>query len=72
MTQAAQLAQYGANNVGLSFKNRIINGDMGIDQRNNGASVAVTGVGITLNSSGLTGNALLGLFSGCLLFSAEL
>jgi hypothetical protein len=41
MTQAAQLAQYGANNVGLSFKNRIINGDMTIDQRNNGASVAI-------------------------------
>jgi hypothetical protein len=40
MTQAAQLAQYGANNVGLSFKNRIINGDMGIDQRNNGAAVS--------------------------------
>jgi hypothetical protein len=39
MTQAAQLAQYGANNVGLSFKNRIINGDMTIDQRNAGASV---------------------------------
>jgi hypothetical protein len=39
MTQAVQLAQYGANNVGLSFKNRIINGDMGIDQRNAGASV---------------------------------
>ena len=33
MTQAAQLAQYGANNVGLSFKNRIINGDMVINQR---------------------------------------
>ena len=44
MTQAAQLAQYGANNVGLSFKNRIINGDMGIDQRNNGAS------GVTIDS----------------------
>jgi hypothetical protein len=39
MTQAAQLAQYGANNVGLSFKNRLINGDMSIDQRNNGAAV---------------------------------
>jgi hypothetical protein len=39
MTQAAQLAQYGANNVGLSFKNRIINGDMTIDQRNSGAAV---------------------------------
>ena len=45
MTQAAQLAQYGSNNVGLSFKNRIINGDMTIDQRNNGAAV-------TVNSSG--------------------
>jgi hypothetical protein len=37
MTQAAQLAQYGANNVGLSFKNRIINGDMGIAQRGTGS-----------------------------------
>jgi hypothetical protein len=43
MTQAAQLAQYGANNVGLSFKNRIINGDMTIDQRNEGAAVTATG-----------------------------
>ena len=42
MTQAAQLAQYGANNVGLSFKNRIINGDMTIDQRNAGASITPT------------------------------
>jgi hypothetical protein len=33
MTQAAQLAQYGSNNVGLSFKNRIINGAMQIWQR---------------------------------------
>jgi hypothetical protein len=41
MTQAAQLAQYGANNVGLSFKNRLINGDMTIDQRNNGAAITV-------------------------------
>jgi hypothetical protein len=47
MTQAAQLAQYGANNVGLSFKNRIINGDMTIDQRNNGASVG-TGSGTSV------------------------
>jgi hypothetical protein len=39
MTQAAQLAQYGSNNVGLSFKNRIINGDMGISQRNGTSSV---------------------------------
>ena len=43
MTQAAQLAQYGANNVGLSFKNRIINGDMTIDQRNNGSSITNPG-----------------------------
>ena len=39
MTQAAQLAQYGANNVGLSFKNRIINGDMTISQRNGTTAV---------------------------------
>jgi hypothetical protein len=37
MTQAVQLAQYGANNVGLSFKNRIINGDMVIAQRTTSA-----------------------------------
>ena len=42
MTQAAQLAQYGANNVGLSFKNRIINGDMLISQRNGTSSVTPT------------------------------
>jgi hypothetical protein len=42
MTQAAQLAQYGANNVGLSFKNRIINGGFDIWQR----GTTVTGVGI--------------------------
>jgi hypothetical protein len=42
MTQAAQLAQYGSNNVGLSFKNRIINGAMTIDQRNAGASITPT------------------------------
>lgn len=41
MTQAAQLAQYGANNVGLSFKNRLINGNMVVDQRNSGASVTI-------------------------------
>jgi hypothetical protein len=46
MTQAAQLAQYGANNVGLSFKNRIINGDMTIDQRNNGAAVTFPSGGL--------------------------
>lgn len=42
MSQAAQLAQYGANNVGLAFKNRLINGNMVIDQRNAGASVTPT------------------------------
>ena len=43
MTNAAQLAQYGANNVGLSFKNRLINGDMSISQRNGTSSVSITG-----------------------------
>jgi hypothetical protein len=38
MTQAVQLAQYGSNNVGLSFKNRIINGNMVISQRNGGTT----------------------------------
>ena len=39
MTNAVQLAQYGS--VQNSFKNRIINGAMVIDQRNAGASVTV-------------------------------
>jgi hypothetical protein len=43
MTQAVQTAQYGSSSVGLSFKNRIINGAMVIDQRNAGASVTVNG-----------------------------
>jgi hypothetical protein len=43
MTQAVQTAQYGSNNVGLAFKNRIINGAMVIDQRNAGASVSLSG-----------------------------
>jgi hypothetical protein len=33
----------------VNFRNRIINGDMRIDQRNNGASVAVTGSTYTLD-----------------------
>lgn len=37
MTFAVNIAQGGANNV--SFRNRIINGGMVLDQRNNGASV---------------------------------
>ena len=40
MTNAVQLAQYGS--VQNSFKNRIINGAMVIDQRNAGASVTPT------------------------------
>ena len=40
MTNAVQLAQYGS--VQNSFKNRIINGGMVIDQRNAGASISVT------------------------------
>lgn len=40
MTQAAQLAQYGASSVGLAFKNRIINGNMAIAQRGT-SSIAV-------------------------------
>ena len=46
MTQAAALAAYGSNSP--SNRNRIINGDMRIDQRNAGASVAANG-GYTLD-----------------------
>jgi hypothetical protein len=48
MTQAAQLAQYGANNVGLALKNRLFNGLMQIDQRNAGASQTITAGATTL------------------------
>jgi hypothetical protein len=41
MTLAVNLAQGASNNV--TFRNRIINGGMVIDQRNAGASVAMTG-----------------------------
>jgi len=41
MTNAVNVAQSGSNNV--SFRNRIINGAMVIDQRNAGASVTVNG-----------------------------
>ena len=40
MTNAVNIAQSGTNNV--SWRNRIINGDMRIDQRNAGASVTPT------------------------------
>ena len=42
MTLAVNIAQSGANNV--SFRNRIINGAMVIDQRNAGASMTATAV----------------------------
>ena len=40
MTKARDLSQ--VPNASLGFKNRIINGDMRIDQRNNGASVSIS------------------------------
>jgi len=39
---SADRATYLASNEGFGFRNRIINGDMRIDQRNNGASVTPT------------------------------
>ena len=47
MTQAAALAAYGSNSP--SNRNRIINGGMVFDQRNNGASVTPTSSGYTLD-----------------------
>jgi hypothetical protein len=49
---ARELAELGSayNSGGINqFRNRIINGDMRIDQRNAGASVAVNGFGYTLD-----------------------
>jgi hypothetical protein len=51
MTQAAQLAQYGTNTVGLAFKNRIINGAMSISQR----TAINTNVAVTTTTSGTFG-----------------
>jgi hypothetical protein len=42
MTKAVELAQIASTGVSEAFKNRIINGAMVIDQRNNGSSVTVT------------------------------
>ncbi len=47
MTNAVNIAQSGSNNV--TFRNRIINGAMMIDQRNAGASVTPTGGQYTLD-----------------------
>jgi hypothetical protein len=47
MTTAANLAQYANNSP--SWRNRIINGAMQIDQRNAGASVTPTSAGYTLD-----------------------
>jgi len=43
MTQAAILAASGSPGTTTGFKNRIINGNMAIDQRNAGSAVTVTG-----------------------------
>jgi hypothetical protein len=43
MTNAVNIAQSGSNNQ--TMRNRIINGAMTIDQRNNGAAVTITGAG---------------------------
>jgi hypothetical protein len=47
MTLAVSIAQMGSNNT--TFRNRLINGAMVIDQRNAGASVTVTGNPYTLD-----------------------
>jgi hypothetical protein len=47
MTKARDLSQ--VPNASLGFKNRIINGAMQIDQRNNGASVTITGSNYTVD-----------------------
>ncbi len=47
MSNAVAIAQYGSNNP--AWRNRIINGDMRIDQRNNGASVTPTASTYTLD-----------------------
>jgi hypothetical protein len=47
MTKARDLSQ--TPNASLGFKNRIINGDMRIDQRNAGASVNLTGNNYTID-----------------------
>ena len=60
MTNAVSIAQYGTNNP--SWRNRIINGDMRIDQRNAGASVTPTAAIYTLDRW-LTNNTQASKFS---------
>jgi hypothetical protein len=55
--ELAELATAYAGGNGLSFRNRIINGDMRIDQRNAGAAVTNPGFGLyTLDRWQLSGN----------------
>jgi hypothetical protein len=42
MTQAVNLAALGSAGVSTGFKNRVINGDFRVDQRNGGNSIAIT------------------------------
>lgn len=65
MTQAAQLAQYGSNTVGLSFKNRIINGAMVLDQRSAGVAVTINTAAnaYTLDRWFATGTASAGVYT---------
>jgi len=49
MTRAVELAQVASAGVSEAFKNRIINGAMVLDQRNNGASVTPTASTYTLD-----------------------
>lgn len=64
MGQEVVLAQYASTNYSTGFRNRIINGDMRIDQRNNGATNTATNVtynynldryNLNLSSSGAAG-----------------
>jgi hypothetical protein len=46
MTKAVELAQVASTGVSEAFKNRLINGGMTVDQRNNGASFSSSGNGV--------------------------
>jgi hypothetical protein len=65
MTQAVELAQIASAGVSEAFKNRIINGDMTIDQRNNGAAVTVS------SGSGFYGVDRFNLYSGSGTYSLQ-
>lgn len=64
MSNAVTIAQQGSSGFSQAFKNRVINGDMRIDQRNNGGSVtSIVGAAFSCDRHQIYSGAVAGKFS---------